>query len=100
MVENLPVKSRIGFGVLAAAIGSLLGWLLYQGSDAQLGDPSLRILWQLIKATFAGCVLLVGCILLFRKRARRCAAARRYRPDDVQRALGWHNRQGSADEHV
>ena len=69
MVETLAVKQRIGFAVLAAAIGSLLLWLLLQKGAPQLGDPSLRILWQLIKATFAGCVLLVGCILLFRKRA-------------------------------
>ena len=43
-------------------------WLL-ANPDARLDDPGLRILWQLVKGTAAGIVLLVGCVMVFRKRA-------------------------------
>lgn len=56
----------IGGAVLFAC---LLAWFLSQGDAARFSDSSMRILWQLIKATFAGIVLLVGCIILFKKRA-------------------------------
>jgi len=51
------------------ALGGLLGWLLWMGSAAQLDDSSMRILWQLSKGSFAGIVLLIGCGLVFGKRA-------------------------------
>jgi len=45
---------------------SLAAWaLLVPG----VGDSSMRILWQLIKATMAAWVLLAGCWIVFRKRA-------------------------------
>ncbi|WP_417386632.1 cytochrome c biogenesis protein CcsA [Gimesia sp.] len=50
-------------------LGCLLAWAISQGQAARFSDSSMRILWQLIKATFAGCVLLSGCIFLFKKRA-------------------------------
>lgn len=50
-------------------LASLLVWFLLQGEAAQFSDSSMRILWQLIKATFAGVVLLAGCVVLFKKRA-------------------------------
>ncbi|WP_339681897.1 cytochrome c biogenesis protein [Gimesia maris] len=50
-------------------LGCLLAWFISQGQAARFSDASMRILWQLIKATFAGCVLLSGCIFLFKKRA-------------------------------
>ncbi len=57
----------------ALTCGVLLGvttlWLWLKGEDAQLDDSSMRILWQLVKGTFAGLVLLVGCVLIFKKRA-------------------------------
>lgn len=56
--------------VLAGGVGSLLLFLyLLATGDTRLDDAYMRILWQLIKATLAGLVLLVGCILLFKKRA-------------------------------
>ncbi|HBL46682.1 MAG TPA: hypothetical protein DDZ90_25165, partial [Planctomycetaceae bacterium] len=56
----------LGFTIL---LGCLLAWAISQGQAARFSDSSMRILWQLIKATFAGCVLLSGCIFLFKKRA-------------------------------
>ncbi len=52
-----------------ALLTCLLVWFLAQGDAARFSDSSMRILWQLIKATFAGLVLLAGCIILFKKRA-------------------------------
>ncbi len=60
---------RIGLGVGELLFGSALLWLFFAGGDFALGESSMRILWQLIKATGAGVVLLVGCILAFKQRA-------------------------------
>ncbi|MFN0195775.1 MAG: cytochrome c biogenesis protein CcsA [Planctomycetaceae bacterium] len=55
--------------VTIAMFGIFLAWTFAQGETIQLGDSSMRILWQLIKATVAGLILLAGCGVLFRKRA-------------------------------
>ncbi|MBD3672214.1 MAG: cytochrome c biogenesis protein CcsA [Planctomycetaceae bacterium] len=47
----------------------LLVWMFWNGSQVPIDDSGMRILWQLVKGTFAGVVLLVGCILVFKKRA-------------------------------
>ncbi|HEY3394181.1 MAG TPA: cytochrome c biogenesis protein CcsA, partial [Lacipirellulaceae bacterium] len=49
-------------------LAGLAAWLL-ANPEARLDDAGLRILWQLVKGTAAGMVLLVGCVLVFRKRA-------------------------------
>ncbi len=53
---------------LSATLLATLVWTLLQGESSRLSDPSMRILWQLLKGQFAATVLLVGCILLFNKR--------------------------------
>ena len=59
---------RVALAVAAAGLGGLVAWL-YMRSSVELGESSLRILWQLLKGGLAGVVLLAGCVLLFRKRA-------------------------------
>jgi ABC-type transport system involved in cytochrome c biogenesis permease subunit len=54
--------------VIDLLLAGLTVWLL-ANPEARLDDSGLRILWQLLKATGAGIVLLVGCIMVFRKRA-------------------------------
>src|SRR3954471_4996338 len=67
-------RGRMGsveWGVLLGAdilLTVLTVWLLAH-PDARLDDSGIRILWQLLKCTFAGLVLLVGCVMVFRKRA-------------------------------
>ena len=61
------VERAVLFGLILA-VSAGLGWSLYLG-DAALSESSLRILWQLMKGTLAGVVLLAGCVLAFRKRA-------------------------------
>lgn len=55
--------------VLTVGLAALVGWLAYKGTDAQPSDSSLRILWQLTQATFAGVALLAGCWVVFKRRA-------------------------------
>ena len=55
-------------GILAGAVFCWLMYLYLAGNEWPLGDSSMRILWQLVKATAAALVLLAGCILVFRKR--------------------------------
>ncbi len=65
------VKSTQGIVGTACSVGLaiLTFWLWYEGEDAQLDDSSMRILWQLVKGTIAGLVLLVGSWMVFKKRA-------------------------------
>ena len=53
---------------LDAIILAVAFWLFYD-HNARIDDAGLRILWQLLKATAATAILLVGCYLLFNKRA-------------------------------
>ena len=50
------------------ALGIAAIWL-FTHPAARLDDSGLRILWQLAKGLAAGAVLLVGCMMVFRKRA-------------------------------
>ncbi len=57
----------VGFGALSCA--ALVITALSLGNAAQFDPESMRILWQLLKGTGAGLVLLAGCHLVFNKRA-------------------------------
>jgi ABC-type transport system involved in cytochrome c biogenesis permease subunit len=74
--------ARLWGGLTVVALGVLLGWVVVNGGSdkeaiagesfsawAFLSGPSMRILFQLIKASTVALVLLAGCTLLFRKRA-------------------------------
>jgi ABC-type transport system involved in cytochrome c biogenesis permease subunit len=68
-VERNQVLLRNGLIGTVVLLGGLLAWLVIQGEAVQLGDSSMRILWQLVKGTVAALVLLAGCLMVFRKRA-------------------------------
>ncbi|MCA9137328.1 MAG: cytochrome c biogenesis protein CcsA, partial [Planctomycetales bacterium] len=57
--RSLRIMGFIGAAVLA----SVIGYTLFSG--ARIGDPGLRIVWQLTKGLGAGLILLVGCLLIF-----------------------------------
>lgn len=71
LVKLEPARKieRWALAFFEAMLGGVLVWLFVKGSDAALGDSSLRILWQLMEGGVAGLVLLAGCALAFRKRA-------------------------------
>lgn len=54
--------------IVNVSIGGLFLYYVFQPDAGFLGESEMRILWQLIKASFAGVVLLGGCLLLFKKR--------------------------------
>ena len=63
-------RAPIPFWVKATGctgMGLLLAWLWVYGNV--LDDSSMRILWQLLKGTLSGVVLLIGCVMVFKKRA-------------------------------
>lgn len=69
---NLPKRAKTEFwlwGGSAVLLGGVAVWMFASGDAARLNESSMRILWQLVKATLAGLVLLAGCMLLFKKRA-------------------------------
>ena len=57
--------ARFAFFALAAATGGYLFHSLYH--DYRIGDPGLRIVWQLTKGLGAGLILMVGCLMIFGK---------------------------------
>jgi len=59
---------RSSLAILGVVLLSIASWLFVAGEGADLGDAGMRILWQLIQAGLAGVVVLVGSILLFKKR--------------------------------
>ncbi|MDX1945773.1 MAG: cytochrome c biogenesis protein CcsA [Pirellulaceae bacterium] len=48
------------------SVGILLIYTVATG--LYVGDEGMRVLWQLVQGTLAGLILLVGCVLVFRKR--------------------------------
>lgn len=59
-------EQRWLFGLLAAGL-AICSYFAFQGDGSN--EAAMRILYQVLKATFAGLVLLAGCIAVFRKRA-------------------------------
>ena len=62
-VANPTIKA-LAFS-MAAAIAAFVLYALT--SDFRIGDPGLRIVWQLTKGLGAGVILLLGCLMLFGK---------------------------------
>ena len=69
---NAPAKTKLIEWRVLLVVDVLLAiltvWLL-ANPDARVDNSGIRILWQLSKATAAAIILLVGCVLVFRKRA-------------------------------
>ncbi|MFO1092719.1 MAG: cytochrome c biogenesis protein ResB [Planctomycetaceae bacterium] len=55
-------------GLTAVALLTGLVWTVVN-AGTRLDDAYMRILYQLVKGTVAGLVLLAGCVMVFRKRA-------------------------------
>ncbi|MCA9146319.1 MAG: cytochrome c biogenesis protein CcsA [Planctomycetales bacterium] len=67
-IKRTPEQSVeiAAFGIAACTAILLTLWLFVSGW--YLGDSGMRILWQLIKCGAASVVLLVACVLIFKKR--------------------------------
>jgi ABC-type transport system involved in cytochrome c biogenesis permease subunit len=63
------IVERIAAFTGSAIALAILVYLLWYGRAAHIEDESARILWQLLKGTGAGLLLLAGCRLVFNKRA-------------------------------
>ncbi len=55
-------------GSAGIVLGLLAAWSIFHWSS-YIGDPAMRILYQLLQGGLAGGLLLVGCWLVFKKRA-------------------------------
>jgi ABC-type transport system involved in cytochrome c biogenesis permease subunit len=63
----LHMLGLVGSAVVLAIVAVTLGIALAKG--LYIGDEAMRVLWQLLQGTLSGIALLIGCILLFKKRA-------------------------------
>ncbi len=69
LIANKKPKFVTAFVTAAAIATSLVSVLLFTGGDSvRLDNPGLRIVWQLLQATLASSVLLVGMVLVFGRR--------------------------------
>jgi ABC-type transport system involved in cytochrome c biogenesis permease subunit len=69
---RIPPSQTLTRRLLAVAVlgqAIVVGYLVSRGDAGRLSDSAMRILWQLTQGTVAGGVLLVGCQLVFQKRA-------------------------------
>jgi ABC-type transport system involved in cytochrome c biogenesis permease subunit len=66
--KSVSLVEVVILGLIAVPLGAtalLLGWGFLA---ARPSDEAIRIVWQLLQGGLAGAILLVGCILVFRKR--------------------------------
>ena len=66
--ESGPSSARWLLAGTAVALIAAFVWTVMR-ADSRLDDAYMRILYQLVKGTLAGLVLLGGCIMVFKKRA-------------------------------
>jgi ABC-type transport system involved in cytochrome c biogenesis permease subunit len=66
--QNLPKLAKWVVWSLVALMAIVTMGLMLGGDAVKIGDPGLRIVWQLMQATIASSVILVGMVLLFAKR--------------------------------
>lgn len=65
----VAVESEPAQRWLWATMAAVLAAATLASASFDPGDASMRIMYQLVKATLAGLVLLVGCIMVFKQRA-------------------------------
>ena len=63
--ERSGLRWLLGISGAVLAVALYFSWAYASG----INDSSMRILYQLVKGTLAGLVLLAGCVMVFRKRA-------------------------------
>lgn len=67
-MATLPRLARVLVAVAATVSFALSVFLLTGGESVRLDDPGLRIVWQLLQASIASCVVLAGLWMVFGRR--------------------------------
>lgn len=67
--KGMPPLAKILIWAVAGLLLALTATVLLGGQSVRLDDPGLRIVWQLLQATIASLVVLVGLWCLFEKRS-------------------------------
>ena len=60
--------TRVAVAVAAAGAGGFAAVCIFGGDDWRMGEPALRIMWQLIQSSVAALILLAGLLLVFGRR--------------------------------
>ena len=88
----------MGHAAGATVLLTILSVWLLAHPEARLDDSGIRILWELTKCSFAGLVLLTGCVMVFRKRAGIVLLHSRRRLDDARPAVHERRRRRIAND--
>jgi ABC-type transport system involved in cytochrome c biogenesis permease subunit len=65
---DLRRLTRVALAIAAAATGVVAVLSIFGGEGWRMGEPGLRIMWQLIQSSVAALILLAGLILVFGRR--------------------------------
>ena len=57
------------YALFAITFFGLLIWSVMKGEAAFIGDSAMRVMWQLVQSTIAAIAVLVGCVLIFNRKA-------------------------------
>ena len=68
LLQKHRIVERCTAAAVALSCGAIVAVTLFD-KDMMPNPDAIRILWQLAKATGAGLILLVGCVMVFKKRA-------------------------------
>ncbi|MCA9198503.1 MAG: hypothetical protein KDA87_13240, partial [Planctomycetales bacterium] len=60
---------RICSGAAGIILAVVSGWLWVTGDRTYIGPSAMRIVWQLIQGAAAGVILMIGAVLLYRRKA-------------------------------
>jgi ABC-type transport system involved in cytochrome c biogenesis permease subunit len=66
--RDLKRLTRIALALGAAAAGTLTALSLFGGDAWRMGEPGLRIMWQLLQSSVAALILLAGFTMVFGSR--------------------------------
>jgi ABC-type transport system involved in cytochrome c biogenesis permease subunit len=65
---DLRRLTRVALAIAAAATGVTAALSIFGGEGWRMGEPGLRIMWQLIQSSVAALILLAGLIMVFGRR--------------------------------
>ena len=55
--------------ITGLVLGGLLGFLLFQGQAAFIGNDAMRVVWRLVQGSVAAIVVYIGALMVFRRKA-------------------------------
>ncbi len=69
MLSRQQSIQRLLLVVIAVILAPVLGFTIYKGQDAFIGDDAMRVVWRLLQGAVAATVVYFGAMMVFRRKA-------------------------------